>query len=370
MSDDDVTAVRQRPHEPMTSKSRASEVATASTPAGPASAQSPLRKPPRWLHALRRFWRRVVGCFRREEGPSGAPAAQPPAPPASVGLTEGRYGLAEPRRYLLYQPASQAPGPVPLLVLLHGCRQTADDFARSTGMNEAAEAAGVAVLYPEQSLNANLLRCWNWYALQDRSYGEGEASLIAALTRRIVQEHGLDATRVYVAGMSAGGAMAAVLARDYPELYAALGVHSGLPAGEAHDVHSAMQLMSKGPEASTAPTDPAPSAGPPVARIVFHGDGDTTVHPSNAAALHAALAAEAPSSPSVQLTTPARDGRRAYTRSIDYGPAGVPQRELWIVHGAGHAWAGGDAAARHTDAEGPDASREMLRFFLQHRRAA
>lgn len=364
MSDDDVTAIRQPPHEPMTPRTRASQGATALTPAGPAAAQSPLRKPPRWLHGLRRIWRRFVGRVRRPDEPPGAPTG------AGGGLTEGLFGVTEPRRYLLYQPASQAPGPVPLLVLLHGCRQTADDFARSTGMNEAAEAAGVAVLYPEQSLNANLLRCWNWYALQDRSYADGEAPLLAALTRRIVRERGLDATRVYVAGMSAGGAMAAVLARDYPELYAALGVHSGLPAGEAHDVHSAMQLMSKGPEASTAPADPAPSAGPPVARIVFHGDGDTTVHPSNAAALHAALAAEAPSSPSVQLTTPARDGRRAYTRSIDYGPAGVPQRELWIVHGAGHAWAGGDATARHTDAEGPDASREMLRFFLQHRRAA
>jgi poly(hydroxyalkanoate) depolymerase family esterase len=358
MSDDDVAASR-----PLG--------AAALEAAAPSSVRRTMGMLPRWLHPIRRFWHRIVERFGRHAGRPDASTVPPRAPfGADGGLIEGRFGVAEPRRYLLYQPASPPPGPMPLLVLLHGCRQTADDFARSTGMNEAAEAAGVAVLYPEQSLNANLLRCWNWYALQDRSYAEGEATLLAALTRRIVRELGLDATRVYVAGMSAGGAMAAVLARDYPDLYAALGVHSGLPAGEAHDMHSAMQLMSKGPGPPTTPADPAQSADLAVARIVFHGDGDTTVHPANAAALHAAPGvADELSSPSVQVTTPARDGRRAYTRSIEYGPAGVPQRELWIVHGAGHAWAGGDATARHTDAEGPDASREMLRFFLQHRRA-
>lgn len=319
-----------------------------------------------WLSPLRRLWRRLVGRTRHAGDAVPSPATRSAAdPPPGGGLTEGQFGSAVPRRYLLYRPASRRLGPAPLLVLLHGCKQTADDFALGTGMNEAAEDAGVVVLYPEQSPTAHLLRCWNWYALQDRSYSDGEAALLASLTRQIVREHDIDAARVYVAGMSAGGAMAAVLARDYPELYAALGVHSGLPAGMAHDVHSALRLMSNGPGPSPPAAD-ARSADPPVARIVFHGDDDTTVHPSNAAALHAAP--DDPSSPaSTQATTPSSEGRRAYTRSIEYGPGGIPQRELWIVHGAGHAWAGGDAAGSHTDADGPDASREMLRFLLQHR---
>jgi poly(hydroxyalkanoate) depolymerase family esterase len=239
-------------------------------------------------------------------------------------------------------------------------------------MNEAAEEAGVFVLYPEQSVAANPLRCWNWYALQDPSNGEGDAALIAAMTRNVMAGHDIDPARVYVAGMSAGGAMAAVLARDYPKLYAALGVHSGVPAGLAHDMFSAMRLMSGGP----GPRDDgdASSAGderpPAVASIVFHGDEDTTVHPSNGEAIHAAPgAARDPPLPveSVSATTRPSDGQRGFTRSVELGPDGITSRELWIVHGAGHAWAGGSDSQRHTDSTGPDASREMLRFFLQHR---
>ena len=104
---------------------------------------------------------------------------------------------------MLYEPSIRAPGPAPLLVLLHGCNQGAEDFAAGTRMNEAAEEAGVVVLYPEQAVAANALRCWNWYALQDRSNKDGDAALIASMTRQVVREHDIDATRVYVAGMSA-----------------------------------------------------------------------------------------------------------------------------------------------------------------------
>ena len=277
------------------------------------------------------------------------------------------------RTYMLYMPASQDRTPAPLLVLLHGCKQSAADFAAGTRMNEAAEAAGVVVLYPEQSLAANLLRCWNWYALHDRSNKSGDAAVIVAMTRQVMREHEIDATRVYVAGMSAGGGMAAVLVRDYPELYAALGVHSGVPAGLAHDAYSAMRLMSAGPvpsEEGAAPGSVA-SVGDGVASIVFHGDEDKVVHLSNGVAIHEGAGGSQASPPldTQQATTQPRSGHRGFTRSVEYGRSGVTERELWIVHGAGHAWAGGSAAQEHTDSSGPDASSEMLRFFLQHRLA-
>lgn len=295
---------------------------------------------------------------------------------APIGrFTEGRFDGESRRAYMLYEPASRASAPAPLLVLLHGCRQGAADFAAGTRMNEAAEDAGVVVLYPEQSLAANPLRCWNWYALQDRSYREGDAALIAAMTRQVMREQNIDAGRVYVAGMSAGGGMAAVLARDYPELYAALGVHSGVAAGLAHDVSSAMRLMSSGP----APGDidallsSCAGNGRAIASVVFHGDEDLVVHPSNGEAIHAGppgAATQPAALDTLQATTGPSAGRRGFTRSVEFGPDGVTQRELWIVHGAGHAWAGGSDEQRHTDANGPNASREMLRFFLQHRLSA
>jgi poly(hydroxyalkanoate) depolymerase family esterase len=230
----------------------------------------------------------------------------------------------------------------------------------------------VVVLYPEQSLAANLLRCWNWYALHDRSNRDGDAAVIAAMTRQVMREHDIDATRVYVAGMSAGGGMATVLVRDYPELYAALGVHSGVPAGLAHDVYSALRLMSDGPLASEGDgvSGAVDGIGADVASIVFHGDEDTIVHLSNGVAIHEGAAGQSPRVEAQQTTTQPSPGHRGFTRSVKYGSSGVTARELWIVHGAGHAWAGGSSAQSDTDASGPDASSEMLRFFLQHQLSA
>ena len=289
-------------------------------------------------------------------------------------LVDGQLGEHHPRKYMLYEPASRGHASAPLLVLLHGCKQGAAEFAAGTRMNEAAEAAGVVVLYPQQSLAANLLRCWNWYALHDRSNKDGDAAVIAAMTRQVMRERDIDARRVYVAGMSAGGGMAAVLVRDYPELYAALGVHSGVPAGLAHDVYSAMRLMSNGPASTEAEAVPAAvnGVGLDVASIVFHGDEDTVVHFSNGVAIHqcAGSSENSPSLDTRETTTQPRPGHRGFTQSVEYGPGGVTERELWLVHGAGHAWAGGSSEQPDTDSSGPDASREMLRFFLQHQLSA
>jgi poly(hydroxyalkanoate) depolymerase family esterase len=340
--------------------------------------------PPKWRARLRegcrRLWQRARANMSR--GLARIEWDQPPDPAAIGQFTEAWFGTDSPRRYMLYQPASRWRGHSPLLVMLHGCQQGASEFATATRMNEAAEEAGMFVLYPEQSVAANVSRCWNWYGTPDHWHSGADAPLLAAMTLQVLREHDLDAARVYVAGMSAGGGMAAVLARHHPQLYAALGVHSGVPAGLAHDVFSALRLMARGParsasEAAVHGTDreAEPAALP---TIVFHGDEDTTVHPTNGEAIH-------PTRPGgngngngngnartatrwVRTTTPPSGLQRGFTRTVELDRGRTTRSELWIIHGAGHAWAGGSEAQRHTDPGGPDASREMLRFFLQHRR--
>jgi poly(hydroxyalkanoate) depolymerase family esterase len=302
---------------------------------------------------------------------AGSRAASTDLPDDSQ-FSKFRFESASQRTFMLYEPSLAGKRSAPLLVLLHGCGQGAADFAAGTRMNEAARETGVFVLYPEQNAAANAMRCWNWYTPGSRADSGGDAALIAAMTRHVIAEFEVDPCRVYIAGMSAGGAMAAVLARDYPELYAALGVHSGIPAGHARDLCSALRLMSSGPPQGGHCS--CGGAGHGVAgamrTIVFHGDRDTTVHPSNGQAIHARARCQPNCSTldgSFRTTTDADAGQLGFTRSVDIGPTGTSDREHWLVHGAGHAWAGGSDAHSYTDALGPDASREMLRFFLQHR---
>jgi poly(hydroxyalkanoate) depolymerase family esterase len=318
-------------------------------------------------------------AYRRDSALAIQSAMKNFAPLPSGTFGEGRF--AETRidrgarhRFMLYEPMCRESGPAPLLVMLHGCRQSANAFAAGTRMNEAAEESGVFVLYPEQTCEAHFLRCWNWYGRLDQPSGAGDAALIVAMTRQAMLGHDIDPERVYVAGMSAGGAMAALLGRDYPDIYAAIGVHSGIPAGFAHDLLSALRVMSRGPQASAKCTErvAASGGGRFIASIVFHGDVDTTVHPSNGEAIHAGVSGEIDvptSSRSVQATTRPIAGQRGFTRSLQFRAGGVTDRELWVVHGGGHAWSGGSELESDTDPRGPDASREMLRFFLQHRLA-
>jgi poly(hydroxyalkanoate) depolymerase family esterase len=328
--------------------------------ASPVRAADSLRRPPRF----------------RPDAPAADGSGHPGTPDGRrVGRLIGRFGAGQAvegvdRHYMLYEPAFRTAGPAPLLVMLHGCNQGAAEFAAGTRMNEVAEDSGVVVLYPEQSMGAHALRCWNWYALQDVSNSAGDAALIARLTRRVMQDQDIDPARVYIAGMSAGGAMAAVMARDYPGLFAAQGVHSGIAAGHAHDALSAMRIMASGPD--KLPQDvlsPTEHGALRLPCIVFHGDADTTVHPSNADALYAASGPDGDDVARVDASskaTPPGEGRRGYTRSAIFGASGESRSERWIIHGAGHAWTGGDGTQPHTDASGPDASRQMMRFFLQH----
>ena len=273
--------------------------------------------------------------------------------------------------YQLYSPPARADAPLPLVVMLHGCKQDPDDFARGTGMNQRAVEQGFYVLYPAQAQSANPLRCWNWFKRNHQRRDSGEPALIAGMTRAVMRERGIDPRRVYIAGLSAGGAMAAIVAAAYPDIFAAVGVHSGLALGAADNVMRALDVMKNGSRGGTAP---APTAQPPVPTIVFHGDEDATVHPSNGEQVISAVL-ESVGGANESSDVPARDpqveqgvsreGQR-YTRSTHRDRNGNAIAEHWLVHGAGHAWSGGDPEGSFTDAAGPDATREMLRFFFEH----
>lgn len=266
--------------------------------------------------------------------------------------------------YKLFVPAGAQRTRAPLLLMLHGCTQSADDFALGTRMNLLAGERGYVVAYPQQSSARNPNRCWNWFRGSDQERGHGEPATLAALTRHLVARHGLDEGRVYVAGLSAGGAMASVLASTHPDVYAAIGVHSGLPIGLASDVPSAFAAMRTGKAGGRGRT--AGDARRPVPAIVFHGDGDTTVHPRNGAGVVSqSLGGGAGTDAAgfdVTVERGVAPGGRHYTRTLHVRDGRVGA-EHWVTHGAAHAWSGGDPSGSYTDPAGPDASAHMLRFF-------
>ena len=294
--------------------------------------------------------------------------SQPPQY-ADVETGEGTFTTASythaglTRRYKLYTPPQSAGQAQALVVMLHGCTQNPDDFALGTNMNALAREQGFMVLYPEQAQEANPQRCWNWFKHNHQRRGSGEPALIASLTSMLVQQHGADARRVYIAGLSAGGAMAAIAASAYPDVFAAAGVHSGLPAGVASNVAEALMVMKNG---GAARGGLAAQSGTQqsVPTIVFHGDQDHTVHPRNGEQVISATVAQAHASQSPTVEQGVSHRGRRYTRSVYAGASGASLAEHWVLHGAGHAWSGGLASGSYTDATGPDASREMLRFFF------
>ena len=285
------------------------------------------------------------------------------------------------RSYKLYVPVRIGASPPALILMLHGCTQSADDFAAGTRMNRFADEHGFLVVYPEQASSANPSKCWNWFNGPDQLRDSGEPSLIAGIVRDVAARHGVDTRRIFVAGLSAGAAMAVILGETYPELFAGVGAHSGLPYRSAHDIPSAMAAM-KGGRSGIAGLKAAPVSeaatrrpiGQAVPTIVFHGDQDHTVQQANGIeivqqAKHAHAGHEPDRSLRDSTERGTSPGGRSFSRTVHVDPAGRPCVESWTVHGAGHAWAGGSVSGSYTDPNGPDASAEMVRFFRSLPRA-
>lgn len=292
-------------------------------------------------------------------------------PTRIVGVPDGAQFLsrsyacaAGSRDYKLYIPRRLPEGRRALVVMLHGGTQDGDDFAVGTRMNERAEEHGFIVAYPSQSKAANASLCWNWFMPEHQKCGAGEPAIIAGITRKLVADYDVDPDRVFVAGLSAGGAMAAVMAATYPELYDAVGVHSGLAFGAASDLPSAFAAM-RGTSGSRGRRSRKPRRGAinsaRVRTIVFHGDADTIVHPSNASG----IVGESKAGERIERAEARSSDGRAYTCTVIRDQGGAAVVEDWLLHGSGHAWSGGSAEGSYTDPGGPDASREMLRFFFE-----
>jgi len=304
----------------------------------------------------------AAGLTGQRPSPAGQGSAAHVEQPAFLGeLVECSFtNAAGTRTYDLYIPASYSPEggePVPLVVMLHGCKQAPGDFAVGTRMNELAERHGFLVAYPAQPTAANGSSCWNWFQPNDQARDRGEPSILAGIAREVCARYRVDPRRVFVAGMSAGAAMAVVLGATYPDVFAAVGAHSGLPYGAANDVPSAFGAMKSGG---------ARHRGIPltIPTIVFHGSRDATVHPSNGAAIVEQATLGREQELRMQLHTGQAADGSAYRRTMYSDASGNTVVEQWVVSGAGHAWSGGDARGSFTDSKGPDASAEMIRFFV------
>ena len=318
----------------------------------------------------RRPLARVMGHMGKFGSVSGLPGLGRSVPycapvplPKGAQFVDRRYANeAGQRGYKLYVPSTYKGQATPLVIMLHGCTQSPDDFAAGTRMNELAEEQTFLVAYPAQNRSDNPSKCWNWFNTGDQQRDRGEPSLIAGLTRQIMTDFSIDSERVYIAGLSAGGAAAAVMGFTYPDLYAAIGVHSGLACGAARDMPSAFAAMRNGSAPVARPRRSGSADHVPT--IVFHGDSDTTVSPVNGEQ----VIAQSMATPNLRTTVRRGEasGGIRFTCTVHADGDGQAILEHWVLHGVGHAWSGGSDAGSYTEPRGPDASREMLRFFLNH----
>lgn len=277
-----------------------------------------------------------------------------PALPQGARFDRGTFSNASGSRdYRVYVPGMQSEHPAGLLMMLHGCTQSPVDFANGTDMNRIADDHNLIMAYPAQSRGTNTQSCWNWFEPADQDRGAGEPAILAGLAQQLQQEHNIPDGKTFVAGLSAGAAMAVILGRTYPEVFAAVGAHSGLPHKFARDVPSAFAAMGGSvPGAASVVTNPVPT-------IVFHGTNDSTVNASNGRR----IADEARPEGTEVLDDATTNGRK-YARTTVLSKDGEATMENWRINDLGHAWSGGNAAGSYTDTSGPEASAEMVRFFL------
>jgi poly(hydroxyalkanoate) depolymerase family esterase len=276
--------------------------------------------------------------------------------------------------YALYMPPQAGAERLPLVVMLHGCKQDADEFAQGTRLNLLADKYGFAVLYPEQSKHEHAHRCWRWYD-DSGGGGGGEAASVVSLVKAIVAENDLDEERVYVAGMSAGAGLAALLAIRYPHVFAAVGLHSGVVYGEAHSAIGAMDVMRRGSRTDPvalidAAVDVREYPGMPA--IIVHGELDSVVTATNAEQLTRQFLRlngfiDAAGN---RRAGEAREERLADGVVSDYIKNGRRVVKTSIVRGLGHAWAGGDDTVAFHSSKGPDSSAVMWEFFKHQRRSS
>jgi poly(hydroxyalkanoate) depolymerase family esterase len=328
---------------------------TKASPSRPAAKVIPL--PPRrplgeTLRALR----------ARPIMPESLPDAPEPGPTPDLGerfLRRTYSGPSGSLDYRLYVPADHERRELALVLMLHGCSQNPEDFALGTRMNDLAEEFGLIVAYPHQSRLANPSGCWNWFDRRHQNRGSGEPAKLAGLAQALAKEFDVRRERVFAAGLSAGGAMAEILAVTYPDVFDAVGIHSGLPYKSAADVPSAFAAM-KG----TAAFDPAPLAKSDrhVRKIIVHGLADGTVNSVNGERILDEVERGETSLMRSDLDWPIEGGRVSRTAVKDSD--GRPVAEQWLVEGGGHAWFGGDPRGSFTQTVGLDASRVMVRFFL------
>lgn len=286
-------------------------------------------------------------------------AKAPALPDGAQFLSHSFTCTAGRRDYRLFIPAPAPDGPNGVIVMLHGCTQTPEDFATGTNMNAVAQEHNLLVVYPGQANSHNASACWNWFNPADQRRGAGEPAILAGIAQEVAAQHGITARRTFVAGLSAGGAMAAVMGEAYPEVFAAIGVHSGIPTGTANDVLSAFAAMrGDGGAGATGRTQGA-TARPRM--IIFHGSADKTVHPRNADHIFAQAVGGIAAGAATEQGT---QGGRSYARKTVTAQDGTQTAALWLIDGAGHAWSGGNPGGSYADARGPDASAQMVRFFL------
>lgn len=287
------------------------------------------------------------------------PMPEPDVPDGASWRRQSFCCDAGSRDYRLYLPVTGQAGARALVVMLHGCTQTPEDFAAGTAMNDLADRHGFIVAYPVQARGANAQSCWNWFSRGDQRRNRGEPAILAGIARQVMADHGVPADRVFVAGLSAGGAMAVILGEVYPDLFTGVGVHSGLSYGAARDVGSAYAAMGGTPMRD----DTRPRPGKRPRTIVFHGAADATVHPVNGGLVARDALAQG-AGPQIQTTETGRAGGRSFHKETARNADGEAVLEHWVVDGMGHAWSGGRAAGSYTDPDGPDASAEIVRFFL------